>query len=142
MIPIDFFKTANLLKSETDEAHIRTSIGRSYYGLFLYFREHLAKLGLKKNIQPKNEVHSFVINCLRFGEIKEGSILAEVLSNLQQLRHDADYVLGVNIISTQAIDALDDARQAIADYNLISTSDEQKLIVKAKQHAKLKCWVN
>lgn len=137
----DFFKTADLLKNKTEEAHLRTSIGRSYYGIFLHFREHLSKLGLRKTVKPKNAIHEFVINCLRYGEIREGQKLAEIMDNLKQLRHEADYALDADISSTQAIDALDDAKQAIADYKSISKNDEQTLISKARQYAKCKDWV-
>jgi len=41
MNPADFHKTADLLKSREEEWHIRTSINRSYYGLFLFVLSNL-----------------------------------------------------------------------------------------------------
>lgn len=77
MEPKQFFITAEMLKDKPNESHLRTSVGRSYYAAFLYFREHLKSLGLEKKRNPAREIHEFVIQCLEFSGIKEGKGLRD-----------------------------------------------------------------
>jgi uncharacterized protein (UPF0332 family) len=144
MDPIDFLETADLLKKKNHQGHLRTSIGRSYYATFLYFRERLKSKGLVKIIKPKSDVHSFVINCLQYSHIAEGSKAARYLKDLQQAREDADYDLDKVLDPNDAKDAFERARKAIKDYidNIgIPPDKEDQLIAKAKEHAKLKDWI-
>jgi hypothetical protein len=60
MDPTEFLKTAELLKSHTEQPHLRTSVGRSYYAALLYFRERLKCLGLEKKKHPTQNAHAFV----------------------------------------------------------------------------------
>jgi uncharacterized protein (UPF0332 family) len=144
MNPTDFLETADLLKKKNHQGHLRTSIGRSYYATFLYFRERLKSKGLVKTIRPNNEAHSFVIDCLQFSQINEGTKAGRYLKDLQQVREDADYNLDIVLDPNDAKDALDRALNAIKDYNdniSKSPDKEDQLIVKAKEHAKLKGWI-
>lgn len=93
MEPSEFLKIAELLKAQSEQAHLRTSAGRSYYAALLYFRERLKKIGLEKTKQPGREAHAFVIQCLLFSEITECVQLSQYLRDLQQVREDADYHL-------------------------------------------------
>jgi uncharacterized protein (UPF0332 family) len=138
----DFFKTAKLLKTHIEEAHLRTSIGRSYYAAFLYFREYLKSLGLEKKKNPNRDVHIFVIQCLQYSNVPEGNKASTYLHDLQQLREDADYCLNRPFSKNDADDAFAKANKAIADYTRnITPEQETKLIQKASDFAKLKDWI-
>jgi len=139
---ISFLRTAELLKKQTDEAHLRTSIGRSYYATFLYFRERLKKIGLEKNKQPEREAHIFVIKCLEWSQLKEGTKASRYLRDLQQLREDADYDLETTFSQNDADDAFLKAKKVIDDYKQnITPEKETTLLNKASTSAKLKDWL-
>ena len=142
MEPTNFFKTAELLKSHTEESHLRTSVGRSYYAAFLYFREHLRSLGLEKKIKPKADAHAFIIQCLGFSQVSEGNKASKYLHDLQQVREDADYQLDKKFLQNDAEDAFVKAKKVIADYDKnITLEKEKKLIEKAISFAKGKSWI-
>ena len=102
MNPTDFFKTAELLKNETEQAHIRSSISRSYYGVFLYFRKFLNDNGIKK--KDKRDVHFFVFKCLEQSKAVIGETVAVRLYNLRGDRSIADYDLTKNVKNTKSND--------------------------------------
>jgi len=140
--PTDFFKTAELLKSQTSEAHLRTSVGRSYYATFLYFREYLADLGLRKRVKRHSDAHAFVVQCLQFSSVEPAREAATNLSNLKQLREDADYNLRQSISQRQAEDAIAIGKRAISNYKSQITSSEEKILIKtARKFAKNKDWI-
>jgi len=142
MNPTDFFKTAELLKPHTEEAHLRTSIGRSYYAAFLYFREYLRSLGLEKRKNPAQEVHAFVVQCLGFSNVLEGSKASRYLYELEQVREDADYRLDREFSQNDAGDAFVKAQKVIEDYQRnISPEKERELIKGATGFAKQKGWI-
>ena len=142
MEPAEFLKTAELLKAQTEEAHLRTSAGRSYYAAFLYFREHLKQIGLEKTKQPGYEAHAFVIQCLKFCEVTEGTKASQYLSDLQQIREDADYELDKSFSQNDAVDAFLKAQKVINDYeNGITSEKETILLEKASAFARQKCWI-
>ena len=142
MEPAEFLKTAELLKAQTEEAHLRTSAGRSYYAAFLYFREYLKQIGLEKTRKPGYEAHAFVIQCLKFSEVTEGTKASQYLRDLQQVREDADYHLEIPFVQNNADDAFLNAQKAIDDYkNGITAEKEKMLLEKASAHAKAKCWI-
>lgn len=142
MEPTNFFKTAELLKTHVEEAHLRTSIGRSYYAAFLYFRERLKSCGLEKKKQPNQDAHAFVIQCLQSSNVLEGSKASGYLRDMRQLRTDADYHLDKKFSQNDADDAFVIANKAIEDYTRnITPEQEMKLIQKATDFAKLKGWI-
>jgi uncharacterized protein (UPF0332 family) len=139
---IAFLRTADLLIKQTEEAHLRTSIGRSYYAALLYFRERLKKIGLEKTKQPSREAHTFVIKCLEWSQLKEGNKASRYLRDLQQVREDADYDLETNFSRNDAEDAFLKAQKVIDDYEKnITTDKEMSLFINASASAKLKDWL-
>jgi uncharacterized protein (UPF0332 family) len=139
--PCEFFRIAQLLIN-SDEASIRTSVGRSYYGAFLYFREYLGKLGLQKQKNPRNQAHEFLIQCLQFCNVAEGRNVSIRLADLQQKREDADYKLNEQISKQDAEDALADARSLIKYYSENIPADKEKLLIQnAVAYAQRKCWM-
>lgn len=142
MDPIDFFRTAELLKGEVGEAHLRTSVGRSYYAAFLYFREYLKKIGLEKTKQPGREAHTFVIQCMANSNVPEGGRASQYLQDLRRLREDADYHLDRVFSQNDAEDAFVKAQKIVSDYKTnISPEKEQILVNKASAYAKQKGWI-
>ena len=140
--PIAFLRTAELLKEQVDEAHSRTSIGRSYYAAFLHFRERLRQIGLEKIKHPSREAHAFVIQCLQFSEVTEGVKASCHLHDLQQIREDADYHLEKDFSQNDAEDAFAKAQKVISDYENQMTAEKKKtLLEKASKYAKLKDWL-
>ena len=142
MIPEDFFKTCELLLDHDEEPHRRTIVGRAYYAAFLYFREYLKTRGLTKKLQPRNEAHEFVIQCLGFSNVREASIASAQLQDLQQKRHDADYDLGREVSQADAEDALCLGKSIISCFEKSVTPEAIALLVRnATAHAKLRNWI-
>jgi len=142
MEPRDFHTTAEFLKDFSEEPHIRTSISRSYYGVFLYFRDFLAKNGLTKKKNKKCDVHAFIKNCLQFCQVREGNIAAVHINNLAQWRTDADYDLDKTFLNTDSRAQFNDAKQVIENFERDITSEKTKKILKfATDHAKWKGWI-
>ena len=142
MDPAEFLKTAELLKAQSEQAHLRTSAGRSYYAALLYFRERLKQIGLEKTKQPGQHAHAFVIHCLQNSQVTECVQASQYLRDLQQTREDADYHLEMTFSQNDAQDALLKAQKVINDYNHKMTPEKEKtLLEKASAHAKLKDWI-
>jgi len=138
----DFFQTAELLKTHANEAHLRTSIGRSFYATFLYFREYLRELGLEKKKNPSREAQVFVIKCMEFSRIQEATKVSTYLHDLQQMREDADYNLDTEHMPNNAEDALARGKKAIDDYkNKITPQNEKELLKNARDFASRKGWI-
>lgn len=137
----DFHNTAKLLKDCKEEEHIRTSISRSYYGAYLYFREFLAKNGLVKR-KKRQDPHAFVHRCLQFCEVEEGVKAAVRLNNLFEWRNDADYKLVRPFSNKDSNDRLKDAQETIADFKSAVNRQKTQVIIKmATAHAEQKGWV-
>ena len=130
MDPKDFFKTAEKLKDSSLESDLRTSVGRSYYAIFLHFRDYLASLGLKK--KDDKGVHFFVQACLSNSQIKKVQHLSAILGDLKDKRTKADYHLKENILKDEANDVYEDALEAVDNF-YITTEDEIKLIENVKK---------
>jgi uncharacterized protein (UPF0332 family) len=142
MEPSEFLKTAELLKARSEQAHLRTSVGRAYYAAFLHFREHLKRIGLEKTKQPGREAHAFVIQCLQFSQVTECVQTSQYLRDLQQLREDADYHLEMAFSQNDTEDAFSKAQKAINDYEQNMTAEKEKtLLEKALAFARQKCWI-
>ncbi|MBN2183346.1 MAG: HEPN domain-containing protein [Sedimentisphaerales bacterium] len=142
MDPADFLKTADLLKTQSEQAHFRTSAGRSYYAAFLYFREYFKRLGLKKTKQPSKDAHAFVIQCLQFSKVDECVKAAQYLRDLQQVREDADYHLNREFSQSEAEDAFLKAKKVLSIYEEDMNTEKEKVFCNnAIAFAKLKDWM-
>jgi len=83
--------------SGSDQAKVRTAIGRAYYAAFLVAREKLSILGA---ITPKRnwEDHGLVVDALG----GEGSDLGSKMHFLRRKRNQADYNLNPSGFTLQA----------------------------------------
>jgi len=132
--PEEFFKTAEKLKDSDKESDLRTSMGRSYYAIFLHFREYLLKLGIVS--KQKKGMHFFVQACLSNSRVKEAQSLSTELHELEQKRTKADYNLNAKITPKEAADTLKDAQEAVGKFHSLMTPDKENLlVVNAKQFA-------
>ena len=97
MDPRNFMDVAHgLLGVASKEAHLRTSISRSYYAQFLSIRDRLIITGFSL---PKTNEHRAIIDELnRRGQTKLGARL----NNLRQQRRKADYEMDKKIIHKDA----------------------------------------
>ena len=118
MNPVEFFKTAELLKNSPNEAHIRTSISRSFYATFLYFFSDITTNFLS-NKKVKDSVQAFVSRCLQNCEAKEVKKIGSAFDILRQNRRDADYHLEMMLTSHQSRDVLVSAKKMVEDYKTI-----------------------
>jgi len=142
MDPTEFLKTAELLKTHTEQPHLRTSVGRSYYAAILFFRECLKNLGLEKKKHPSQQAHDFVIQCLRFSGVTEAVKASQYLKDLQQIREDADYHLERIFSQNDAEDTFVKAQKLINDFKQKMTKEKEKtLLNSALAHAKQKDWI-
>jgi uncharacterized protein (UPF0332 family) len=138
MNPDDFLKTAEFLNSHSEtEANLRTSVSRSYYGIFLHFRDYLLAHGIRKKKEPKKQVHLFVREVFNWSNSRVGSKLAEKLLDLNERRRQADYELGMIVTPEDAIDALEIAQKTISNYSEINNEEEDKLLKNAGAYAQL-----
>lgn len=139
--PINFLEVADRLKDDPNEAFQRTSVGRSYYAVFLYFRDYLNSKGISKQIEPKKDIHDFVINCLSYSDTSIGSKVGQKLRELRQYRREADYNLKDSIklgsagIFQIAKSTVDEFRQTIRP------PIETALVSSAKKFAQTKGWM-
>lgn len=153
----DFHKTAELLKNKEEEWHIRTSISRSYYGLFLYLREFLKSSSVTLPDRRQKSHHQFIAECFyesRFFEdttrkndkgskkvsrSKDKTILGihTRLRSLLQRRTDADYGLHLKFRQNDSVDSFDLATATIQEFQELRGTDRENHIVEtAKKHAR------
>jgi hypothetical protein len=160
--PTDFHETAAFLKDYPEEWHVRTSIGRSYYGLFLFLRDFLVDHGVEL---PDRAQHQFVFTCFHksrfFGDIKgKGGAgtkkkksktkdkliwgIAKRLKTLLQARREADYILHLKFTAKDSEHNLGLATSAVDDFEKLRGTDREEHIVKValQQEKKFRFLLN
>ena len=156
MEPTDFHKTAQFLKSSKEQCDIRTSVNRSYYGLFLYLREFLKNQGVELPSRKFKSHHRFILECLYESRFFEDNVdkcskapkkisrhrdktiydIYARLKSLLQRRTDADYSLHLTFRVTDSEDSLRLATTTVADFAKLNGSQREKHIIKiANQNA-------
>ena len=87
----DFLKIAKKLLRYNSEANWRTSIGRSYYGIFNYLKHEcrLVDLSISKGSSGHAELQRYFHNC----GINEGIDIGSKIGDLYSQRIIADYEL-------------------------------------------------
>jgi hypothetical protein len=142
MDPLDFLEVARELKDRPEESFRRTSIGRSYYAVFLFFRDYLDRNGVKK-LDPAREIHPFVTICLRKSGVEIGNSIGKNLLNLKQSRVDADYDSEGFSRPGMASDVYELAKETVGSFRKAidnRTFDEKELIKNAKIEAAQPRW--
>lgn len=147
--PLDFHKTAEFLKDQKEEWHVRTVVNRSYYGVFLYLRDFLAREQVNIPNPAKKSQHRFVIQCFeksktvanqKKGKAGESSgskdkidhkavlQIYNMLKTLFRERINADYRLDLRFPHNDSADSLRRARITIETLDNLSGSATEKLI--------------
>lgn len=87
----DFLKVAKQLLRYNNEAKWRTSIGRSYYGIFNYLKQECETLNIHiyDNSRGHDQLKTYLQNC----EIDEGVEIGSKIGDLYTQRIIADYKL-------------------------------------------------
>ena len=134
--PLDFLKTAELLRDNDLEPHQRSSISRSYYAAFLHLLEHI-KGGLQIRKTTISSPHEFVKKCLINCSNRSVMTIGHRLDSLRTKRTDADYRLDKPIRKNDVVDAIDEANLIIQRYMLaVAAADvRKKLMDSSRQQA-------
>lgn len=114
--PHDFLTTATNLCRGNTESQFRTSVGRSYYSVFLLARDKIESQYGRLQVQRHGDVHQRVIDKLM--ELGLFTI-ASKLDGLRAHRRNADYFLNRKIEQQDAEKSLKLANNI---YQLIQTS--------------------
>ncbi|MHB8280792.1 MAG: hypothetical protein ACYDIA_24590 [Candidatus Humimicrobiaceae bacterium] len=75
--------------SPIEKAFLRTSISRSYYGVFCIARNYLKNN--KNLIINSTETHKFVIDTFKNSQDNSEQLIGQYLASLRKERNDADY---------------------------------------------------
>ncbi len=95
MDPLEFLTLAGRLKDSALEAERRTSIGRSYYGLYNALQSALTKAG--KSFPGDAEDHEALRHYFVRAPDKETSTLGGIIGSLRLQRNEADYRMDMDI---------------------------------------------
>ncbi len=110
MDPAEFLSVAARLRASPSEAERRTSVGRSYYGLYNVLR---ARFRTVANLQGNSRDHRRLIAHLIQSDDAGLQQVGEKLKNLRDLRNDADYEISFMIDAAQSELAYQWAREAV-----------------------------
>ena len=86
-----FFDVAENLVRKNDEAHIRSGISRYYYSGFGLVRKYLIDEMNETEFRSGFKIHKRIIDRLIFSQDDTEVSIGEKLSDLKELRNDADY---------------------------------------------------
>lgn len=107
--PLNFLTLSReLLDGNIEENYLRTSIGRSYYAVYLYAREKYAKSTMDNSVYSN---HAKLINDLKNRPEPTFRKLGNQLSDLKIDRESADYKINISINKTMAEKAYSSAER-------------------------------
>jgi len=125
MNPVDFLNVANRFHSSSDEAELRTSIGRSYYATYHVLVQSLSAQGI--HFSRKGDDHGRLIHYLAYSGDSRTRRIGGNLRALRSARGRADYNLTRTIDAYQSQLAYQTADRAISLFNSISPGDIQHI---------------
>jgi hypothetical protein len=117
-------------------AHWRSSVGRSYYALFLEGRDLLQRWGF--NPQRRDPVHSFVRLRFDFAADPDLVFVGGTLDDLSKLRNTADYNLKSSgfVDDTEAQTSLSVATAALARLDAVDADGVRRATAIAGMRAR------
>lgn len=122
----DFFAVAEKLRSSGIEAERRTSIGRSYYGLFHVLLAALSTRGVIFSETPDD--HYKLISYLTKGKNRTAASVGNKLKDLRLQRNSADYRLK-EVCSTGTSEFVyQKAKKALEEFDALSDSEITTLV--------------
>ena len=83
-------------KDNLFESKVRTSVGRSYYSVFLTTRAKIERI-TGKDLEKKNSSHEIIINRLKVSSNTELAEFGSDLDSLRTYRRTADYVTKISL---------------------------------------------
>lgn len=89
----DFYEVGLNLSKNTDEAYLRSAIGRYYYAIFGMARLYLTNIREERTYNTKRNTHQKIIKRLKESKDKNEIEVGEVLENLRKKRNFSDYDL-------------------------------------------------
>ena len=122
----EFFPIAERMKTSANEAERRTSIGRSYYGLFHVLLGALSDRGVIFRETPDD--HQNLIAYLTKGRNKVAASVGAVLKDLRQERNRADYRLKEICITKSSEFVYLKAMKALQQFESISEPELVSLV--------------
>jgi hypothetical protein len=122
----EFLPIAERMSTSANEAERRTSIGRSYYGLFHVLLGALSDRGVIFRETP--EVHRNLIAYLTKGRNKVAASVGAVLKDLRQERNRADYRLKEICNAKSSEFVYQKAMKALRQFESISESELVSLV--------------
>ena len=87
----DFYEVGLDLSKNTDEAYLRSAIGRYYYAIFGMARLYLTNTMHERTYNTKNNIHKKLIKRLRESKDENESYIGKVLNDLRKKRNSSDY---------------------------------------------------
>lgn len=119
----------NLKDSPNDdlfESRIRTSVGRSYYAVFLATRNKVEKL-VEKELEKRRDIHQVLINRLKGSVNSQMAAYGTNLDSLRQYRLQADYRIQTNISTSIAETAFMLANELFTNLKSLPSNDLKSL---------------
>lgn len=104
-----FFDVAEDLVKKDDEARIRSGISRYYYSGFGSVRKYLIEVMNETEFRKGFKIHKRIIDRLIFSQDNTEVSIGEKLSDLKELRNDADYDWNLDLNHFE--EHLDDVRK-------------------------------
>jgi uncharacterized protein (UPF0332 family) len=112
--PKSFLDLAENLRDPTKdnlfESKVRTSVGRSYYSVFLATRNKIEKI-TGKDLEKKKNPHEIIITRLKGSSNTQLAEFGTDLDSLRTYRRSADYVTKINLQQSAAENAFKLARE-------------------------------
>ena len=120
MDPLDFLAVARNLSESAQESGRRTSVGRSYYGVFNHLRLKLKPI---KRLPGTEEDHQAVVQYLMAANNADLSSVGQSLKDLRTSRNVADYDMKAAVDHDQSRLALVRADKAIEKFHGVNDAN-------------------
>ena len=88
MDPLDFLKIASDLQCSSEEAGVRTAVGRAYYAIFNYVRAYLAENNINL---PNHGIHQNLYLCVKNSGVNGARDVGQTIDELRADRQEVDY---------------------------------------------------
>lgn len=125
MNALEFLRVARALNGSAQEAEWRTSIGRSYYALFLHLRLRLEPI---KPFPKDDEDHQRVVHYLTNANDRNLQSVGQTVKDLRTSRNEADYDMDAAVAQTQSQLTLTIAAKAIEKLGAVTPAALKALI--------------
>lgn len=124
----EFFVIAEKFKTSTNEAERRTSISRSYYGLYNELIGKLSNRGVIFAGIPED--HYKLISYLGKAASKTAGLVGSALKDLRLERNRADYKMNIVFDSRSSELLYQKAARAMAQFDSISSTEMQNIVAR------------